>query len=360
MNNWLWIAFVAIAVTTVFVGVLTVGLSAILYWFDDRRRAARTAVAPGILERLGSTEPEWGEWYADLSRIEQYVARRTVATYLRRVRGNERRQLQKFGRETGLDERARSMLSGRLLITKLRGLVWLTLLEEPLSVRELRTNCTSQAETRAGAARLVQASDLPEASRDGTALICWSGDERLSLFAMDTLYQLNKFDATALLTLASTDGTWWNEGLLVQSLTVLGYCQSSEEIEQFEWLLSLLEHESPQVRTGTLIALGQHGWRQGLRNRVDIERTLTDPEPNVRIAAYELLGRWGDSSSIEWIRFGVLNDRDPRCRLAAARQLVGGNHALPDSSEADEAVQRTVSWARAEITTTRRVATGWS
>ncbi|ADD04715.1 uncharacterized protein Nmag_1131 [Natrialba magadii ATCC 43099] len=358
MNGLLWTVFVVIAVVTVFVGFLTLSLSVFLFWFDGRRTAARAEIAPAILTRLDQDDPEWDGWYRELSLIERYVARQVVASYLRRIRGHERAQLVRFAEDVGIVDHARSLLGNPLLFNRLRGLVWLTLLEYPVSIERLRATSTSHPETRAAAARLLAVSDAPEASQNGTALLCWSGEDRLSTFGLDTLYQLNNTDATALLTLTATDGVWWDEGLLVQALTTLGYCQSTQELAQFEWLLPLLEHDSPRVRSATLIALGQHGWRWRLRDRIDVERALTDPEPQVRTAAYDLFSRWGDSDSIEWLQYGVVSDPDERSRLAAVRFLNRSGTSLPEAT--DDAVVRTIDWVRAEHATQRRVTTGWT
>ncbi|ELY93840.1 hypothetical protein C483_04154 [Natrialba hulunbeirensis JCM 10989] len=358
MNGLLWTVFVGIVVVTVFVGIFTLSLSVFLFWLDRRRTAARTEIAPAILARLDRDDPEWNDWYQDLSLIERYVAREVVASYLRRVRGRERAQLVQFAEDVGLIDHARSLLGNPLLFNRLRGLVWLTILECPVSVERLRVTSTSHPETRAAAARLLAVSDVPEASQNGTALLCWSGEDRLSTFGLDTLYQLNSTDATPLLTLTATDGVWWDEGLLVQALTTLGYCQSTQELAQFEWLLGLLEHDSPRVRAATLIALGQHGWRWRLRDRIDVEQALTDPEPQVRTAAYDLLSRWGDSESLDWLQYGVASDPDERSRLAAARLLDRSGTPLPAAT--DDNVVRTIDWVRAEHAAPRRVTTGWT
>jgi HEAT repeat protein len=178
------------------------------------------------------------------------------------------------------------------------------------------------------------------------------------VFALDTLYRLNDDDATALLSLASSDGTWWNEGLLVQVLTVLGHCRSPSTLDRPDWLLSLLDHESSRVRAGALVSLARHGWRQSVREQVTISRALADPEPQVRIAAYELLGRWGDETALDWLQYGIQNDPNDRCRLAAARRLHASGRSLPTPST--DPVWRTVAWVRAEHKSPQRVATGWS
>ncbi|ELY98247.1 hypothetical protein C482_12032 [Natrialba chahannaoensis JCM 10990] len=358
MNGLLWAIFVVIAALTVLVGVLTLSLSVFLFWVDNRRTAARKEIAPAILARLDQGDPEWDDWYRELSPIERFVAREVVASYLRRVRGRERAQLVRFAEDIGLVDHARSLLANPLLFNRLRGLVWLSLLERPVSIERLRATSTSHPETRAAAARLLAVSDVPEASQNGTALLCWSGEDRLSTFGLDTLYQLNNTDATPLLTLTATDGVWWDEGLLVQALVTLGYCQSTQELVQFEWLLPLLKHDSPRVRAATLIALGQHGWRWELRDRIDIEQALTDPEPQVRTAAYDLLSRWGDSKSIDWLQYGVASDPDERSRLAAARLLDRSGASLPEV--ANEDVVQTIDWVRAEHAAPRRVTTGWT
>ena len=135
MTERLWIAFVVIVAATAVVGTGTLALSILLARFERRRKAAHRVVRPAILSRLHGPDPEWETWYDGLSRIERHVARRTVATYLRRLRGREREELTRFAEAVGIDERARSSLSSRLVLNRLRGLVWLALLERPVSRR---------------------------------------------------------------------------------------------------------------------------------------------------------------------------------------------------------------------------------
>lgn len=356
-------AFVTIVATTGAVGTLTLVTSAGLALFDRRRDRARPRLVEELFVRLDRPDPNWSGWVWELSLTERFVLRRLVARYLRQLRGGERDRLVALAEALGVGEDATALLSSRTVTNRLRGLVWLTLLERKVSTERLRECCTDHPATRAGAARLLSAAGGPDATRDATALLLWSGEERLSVFGLDTLYRLNRRDATPLLSHADAEAVWWSKGLVVQALTVLAHCQSTERTDQFAWLPALLDHDSPQVRAMALVAFARHGWRRELRERVDAERALADPEPAVRTAAYELFGQWADRESIDWLRYGVYNEPDDRARLAAARTLerTDGFEGLTErEGKLGEDAARTVAWAEAETRAPRRVATGWT
>ncbi len=356
-------AFVAIVAATGVVGGVALVASAVLALFDRRRERARPRLVEELFVRLDRPDPNWVGWVEGLSAVERLVLRRLIARYLRPLRGRERDRLVELADALGVGEGATDLLESRTVTNRLRGLVWLTLLERDVPIERLRERCTDHPATRAGAARLLSATGGPDAARDATSLLLWSGEERLSVFALDTLYRINRRDATSLLSHADAEATWWSEGLVVQALTVLAHCQATERTDRFAWLPALLNHDSPQVRATALSAFARQGWRRELRERVDAERALADPEPAVRTAAYELFGQWGDQESVDWLRYGVYNDPDDRARLAAARTLerVGGLGTVTDGTGGlGEAAARTVAWAGAERRAPRRVATGWT
>ncbi|WP_137290171.1 HEAT repeat domain-containing protein [Natronorubrum halophilum] len=353
-------AFVVIVSLCLFAGGLTLALSVVLFWFDQRRESVRAELLPVLFEQLEDPGPESVAWYGSLSVIEQYVVRRTIVRYLRRLQGSDHQQLVTLSSELGLDEQAISLLRSRFSFNTLRGLIWLTLLERPVSKELLQKHCTNRPDTRAAAARLICAVGDENAGGDGTALLLRDGDQPLSVYGIDTLYQLNKSNATPLLSNAEVDASWWDNSLLLQCLTVLAHCQSAERVEHFEWIPPLLSDDSPQIRAGALNAFERHGWRDVFREHVDIERVVADRYPEVRTAGYELLSQWGDRRAMEWLHYAVLNDPDDRSRLAAARTLVATGHDLPTPAESATDTIRTVEWARAELRSRRRVATGWS
>lgn len=367
--SWLRDAAIVIAIVCLSVAGVTLLISVVRYKLDHRRKTIRRQLLPELFARLGQSDPDWQEWYDDHSRFEQYVVRRVIAQYLRRLRGSERKQLQSFATGVGIDDRAVAQLKSRLLTTQLRGLIWLTLLDRPVPVDLLRTTSLDHPSTRSGAARLLYTAGTPDASDDGTALLLWQGDGRLSVFALDTLYRLNRVDASALTSKLVVDGQWWDDELVLQCLIVLAHCPIERRDDLHEWLATLLDHDSPEIRAAALSAYEQQGWQPEIRAQVDVEQVLADPNPSVRIACYELLGRWGDSSSIEWLRYAVVTDPNDRCRLTAARTLVRADAALPTVPdtvvEADEAAEtaveyvKAIDWARAEGWSPRRAAAGW-
>ncbi|NGM68056.1 HEAT repeat domain-containing protein [Natronolimnobius sp. AArcel1] len=352
--------FVVIVAVCLFVGALTFGLSVVRYWFDRRQEGARGDLLPELFAHLEEPGPETATWYDSLSRVEQYVVRQSIIQYLRRLEGSDHRKFVALSAALGLDEHARALCRRRSTFNTLRGLIWLTLLKQSPSTAFLRRHCMATPETRAAAARLLCTVDEDVADMDATALLLRDGETPMSVYALDTLYQLNRSDSTPLLAKAGADASWWNDQLLLQCLTVLSHCQSAEQIEQFAWLPPLLEAESPQIRAGALLAFARQGWRDAFREHVVVEDVLSDPEPEVRTAAYELLGQWGDRPALEWLRYGVYNDPDDRSRLAAARTLAARGDDLPMLAGPETETSRTIAWVQNEHRSRRRIATGWS
>ena len=366
MVSPLLVAAAAVAAVCLLVAAITLFISVIRFWLDQRREAIRTELMPELFVRLDQPDPDWAGWYESHSRLERYVIRVVVAQYLRRLRGYEHQQLLSLAAAAGVDDRADRSLDSWRLTRRRRGLIWLCLLERPVSTDRLRATCLGHSETRAAAARLLFVCEGETAADDGTSLLCFRNDERLSVFGLDTLYRLNRVDASALTSKLIVDGEWWDEELLLQSLLVLAHCRLERRSDLFEWLGELLEHDSPQVRAAALAAFERQGWSPEIRARVDIERALSDPDPGVRTACYDLLGRWGDRSSVEWLQYAVVTDPNERCRLTAARTLTRIGAALPSALDIDpetepaEVATAAIEWAQAESNPPRRASVGWS
>lgn len=368
MMSWLSDVAIAIAVVCLLVAAITLCIAVVRYSIDNRRETIRHELVPELFARLERSDPDWGPWYESHSRLERYVIRRVMVQYLRKLRGSEREQLLELATTVGIDDRAIRSLESWRLTTRLRGLIWLTLLERPVSVDRLRATSLDHPSTRAAAARLLLVCGGPNANEEATSLLLWRNDERLSVFALDTLYRLNQTDASALMSKLTVDGQWWDEELLLQCLLVVGHCRLEHRPELFEWLGTLLEHDSPLVRAAALSTFERQGWQPDVRQYVDIEQALSDPDPGVRIACYGLLGRWGDPTSIEWLQYAVVTDPNDRCRVTAARTLIKTGASLPIiESEADHAAETKVNaeseaaiaWAKAERKPPRRGAAGW-
>ncbi|THE64460.1 HEAT repeat domain-containing protein [Salinadaptatus halalkaliphilus] len=365
-----WLSDVAIAIVGIclLVAAITLCIAVVRYSIDTRRETIRHELVPELFARIDRSDPDWEHWYESHSRLERYVIRRVVAQYLRQLRGREREQLLALATAVGIDDRAIRSLESRRLTTRLRGLIWLTLLEQPVSVDRLRATSLGHPSTRAAAARLLLVCRGSNANEEATSLLLWQNEERLSVFALDTLYRLNQTDASALTSKLTVDGQWWDEELLLQCLLVLGHCRLERRPALFEWLGELLEHDSPSVRAAALSTFERQGWQPAVRQYVDIERIISDPAPGVRITCYALLGRWGDPTSVEWLQYAVVTDPNDRCRVTAARTLIRIGASVPViESEAARAADvegaaesaAAIAWANTERNPPRRGAAGW-
>ncbi|ELZ08321.1 hypothetical protein C479_13318 [Halovivax asiaticus JCM 14624] len=366
MTTWLGDVGIAIVGGCLLVASITFLVAVIRYSIDGRRETIRHELVPDLFAQLERSTPDWERWYETHSRLERYVIRQMIAQYLRKLRGSEREQLLELATAAGIDDRAVRSLESWRTTTRLRGLIWLTLLEQPVSVDRLRAASVGHSTTRAAAARLLLVCGGPNATEEATSLLLWRNDERLSVFALDTLYRLNQTDASALTSKLTAEGEQWDEALLLQCLLVLGHCRLERRPALFEWLGALLEHDSPAVRAATLSTFERQGWQPSVRQYVDVERILSDPDPGVRLTCYALLGRWGDSTSIEWLQYAVVTDPNDRCRVTAARTLDRIGASLPTidadagESEAPAHFAAAIAWANAELNPPRRGAAGWS
>lgn len=340
----LWGAVQMTVAALVGIGLVTYGLSVQRDRRDDLREDARDRVRHGLFDRLGGEEPGWEAWVGRLSHRERRALRGLLDGLLRDLRGREREQLVGLGLALGLDDRARANLGSDRIHVRLRALAWLALLEEPVDENRLFETCADDPRTRAAAARLLHACDHPRAGEFGTSLLIWEGGRPLSVFGLDTLYVLNRAGSTPLLYRGSTDAADWDSALLVQVCTVLRHCPSTDApTEAFDWLRGLLAHDSPTVRAAAVGAFAGRGWRPALRERIDAEALVADPDPAVREAAYGLLAAWGDRTATELLEGAVRGEENDRCRLVAVRSLYGNGVDAGDG--------RTWAWVRAEEAT---------
>ncbi len=195
--------FVVIVAICLFVGLFTLALSIARYWFDRREDATRPELRPKLFAYLEEPGPDAAAWYDSLSISEQYVVRRQILEYLRRLEGSDHRKFVALSAALGLDDRAVSLCTRRSEFNTLRGLIWLTLLKQSMPTEFLRRHCMATSETRAAAARLLCAVDEETTGMDGTALLLQDGEQSLSVYGLDTLYQLNRSDSTPLLSKAA-------------------------------------------------------------------------------------------------------------------------------------------------------------
>lgn len=333
---------VGLGATTVVVGAGTAALA----WRNHRRTrrddAIRDSLKEGLFDRLFEPEPGWDDWVATLSGPERTQLRVLLEGYLRQLTGTEHQRLRGLAAALGVTADARAGLDRRR--GRFRALTWLALLGEPVDPDVLEAACGTNARHRAAAARVLYESEHADAAVAGTELLLADGSEPLSAFGMDTLYRLNNGAHTPLLGLASERAGSWTERLLVQVLIVLRHCTVADGDGSLDWLLALLDHDEPRVRSATLGVVERHGWRPQFRGRVDVEALLSDPELAVRQDAYLLLASWPDEDAAAWLTdsLDVESDRE---LLAVVRALSLQRSApLPTEGRAGPFAD----WVRAE------------
>jgi len=331
------------------IGTVTIVLSAVRARQDQRRTQRRNRVREGLVDRLFEPEPDWEQWVAELSGAERRELRWVIDAYLRRFRGSEREKLCALAEALDLPTRARGGLRSRS--RRFRSLTLLAALGEPVEDSLLRQHCTATREDRAAAARVLHESGVENADRLGTELLLAETSEPLSAFGLDTLYQLNHGSGTPLLSLAVERADQWGVRLRIQVLIVLTLCQANEPAGRFRWVLPLLDHDSPRMRTAATQVMGTHGWRGGLREEFAIDEQFTDPHLPVRQATYHALAAWGDDESASRLDEALFTESTQRGLLAVCRALRAhpGVQRLP----ANQFIEPYTEWVTAETHTGR-------
>ncbi|MFB6295247.1 MAG: HEAT repeat domain-containing protein [Halobacteriales archaeon] len=344
----LWVGITILSLL-VAVGAITITAS-IYYRLGDRRReAVRSDVRYGILERMSSDEPDWEGWVADLSEVESEVARTELDTYLRSTEGEEHDRLRECGDALGIPSDAREMLATEKRHRKLQALSWLALLEEAPDPATLRETCTADSDLRAAGARVLHEADHPAARSVGTELLLGNGDLTLSVYGLDTLYQLHRATPAPLFERAATEYPDWRPSLIIQILTVLRHCGVAGRDAPREWIVELTDHDLPAVRAAAVTALEPGGWRTDLRETVDIDRLVEDSDATTRRAVYAMLAEWDDEPALEALADAAVTDPDQRARVRALEPLVDRPElASPGAAGAgDDRYERAWAWARA-------------
>lgn len=344
----LWVGII-IAALLVAVATITI-IASIYYRLGDRQReAVRSDVRYGILQRMSANDPDWEAWVADLSAVESEVARTELDTYLRSTEGEEHDRLRDCGDALGIPSDARAMLADGKRHRKLQALSWLALLEEPPDPTILRETCTADSDLRAAGARVLHEADHPAARSVGTELLLGNGDRSLSVYGLDTLYQLHRTNPTPLFERAAAEYPDWRPSVIIQVLTVLRQCGVAGRDAPKEWIVELTDHDHPAVRAAAVTALEPEGWRAALRETVDINRLLEDSEATVRRAVYVMLAEWEDEPALEAMADGAIAEPDQRARVRALEPLVDRpDLASPGAAgPAQERYERAWAWVRA-------------
>lgn len=325
-----WLVVVLGSLLVAALGVI-LGQSLWRYYRTRQREAVRTPIRESILNRTYAADPAWNDWVATLSARERSVAEEELDRLLRTVSGDETAVLADLAAALEIPERAREAVLHGDRYDRLDGLTWLTLLEQPLAPGVLEEHCTDTADERAAAARLLLASDHPQAMPVGLDLLYADCDAPLSVFGLDTLYRLAEHDPAAVIDRTIAEGIDWDDQVLVQTLIVVAELGAGNDRTDVSWLTTLLDHESPAVRAGTARALARYGWQDPLRRRFDPQGLVTDPDPEVRAAAYEMLGAWGDADALETLVAAAGSEPDDHARARAARALCDHPEAIPSS-----------------------------
>lgn len=319
-------AFAAVSAAVIAVGATTVSLSVVNAHRRGRREAAREQIRGELFEELYADEPDWDAWTGDLGRGERGELLDLLDAYLRRLRGEERERLRSLAETLGIHARARrSLAHGE---DRLEGLTWLALLGEPIDPERLRRHADTTV-LRAAAARVLYESDQPDAPVVGTDLLLGEGQQPLTAFGLDTLYRLNHGGETPLLRAAAERADAWDPRVVEQTLAVLRFCQIVEPGERFAWVVPLLDHDAPRVRLGAMGVVERHGWREGFRERIDIDARFADPHPSVRIGAFAALASWADDEALETLRRHLADAETDRERLLGTRYLAAAAPTVP-------------------------------
>lgn len=327
---------------------VTVGITVQKRRNDQHHDHIRQRVRAEMFERQEQTDSSWEEWIDSLSATEREILGSVVERYLRLVTGSQEEKLLEVADALELGSRADARLDRSAVIPRLRALATLSVLSYPVAVSRLEATCTDTQRVREAAARLLyeRREEYPDAGIRGTEFLLWNGTDPLSIYGLDTLALLNSGSETPLLTLAETAADTWDQAVLVQVCRVLERTQTVDPEASFEWLLPLFSASDSTVRAAAVRALTPHGWRENLRDRTDIDALITDPDPQVRRAAYEVLAEWGDEVARDTLVRGISQETDSRCQLIALR----GAAELDINPSVDDDIwpEETWTWLQAE------------
>lgn len=340
--EWVLWGTIVLLSALVAVALLTVGKSLTTAWRDRRLDAVRPAVRTGVFDRLFADDPAWEEWVVGLDRYERAVALALVDDLLRTVRGGSRRRLVDLAVALGALDGVRRDLREEGEYERLRALTWLTLLGKPLHHDTLAAHAADTPALRAASARLLAEHDDETATEAELDLLLAPG-EPLTVLGIDTLARLTRHDPAPLLLRLRERRTVWPAALIEQVLIAARHASPTTDPDAVAWVTELLDREEPLVRAGACDLLAAYGWQLTVRDGVDVDRTLDDPDPGVRIAASRMLARWGDDAALSRLERAAREESDDRARLAAVRGL--SNDRLAPYGPAP--FIRTVRWVRA-------------
>lgn len=319
---------------------LTMGLSVVAHRRDRHREQMVEQVRTELLDRLNRDDPGWASWVAQLDEAGEEVVVEHVEMYLDMLIGSDREQLLELADALALLETAREAIENGDLYDRCRGLRLLDVLGESVEPSWLMPRISTARMEREAAAPVLRRHPDGHALALGLLL----DGEYLTGFGLETLSELVDDDpiptVERLQELHSTD-------LLAQVLLVLSARQSQDEEPPIDPIVDLLDHEEARIRARACLVLGTFGWRDNLKQVIDIDRLLTDV-PEVRIATYRMLAGWRDETARRYLRGALDDETDRRARIVLVRSLVqhgrrGDRFALAGLVEPD-----LLTWANLE------------
>ena len=335
-------AAVVIASLLLSVLALTVGYSLFRARRRRRRDAVRENLREGLLERLyGADDPSWVAWADTLSDRERSVLEELLDAYLRELDGADARRLTGLGAALGIGDRARRRLESDDSSARLDALTWLALLRDAPDVSTLAAHCTGSPRERAAATRALYVSEHEDIASVGVDLLLNDSPDAFSVFGIDTLYRVAESNPGPLFERAASDYDDWDPALQAQVLLVCRRLNTVVGDADLSWVLDLTASPAERTRIEAIRALGGFGWKQSLRNRVDVDALTDDQSPTVRASAYRTLGEWGNEDAMNALRVAAAEEHDERARVVAARELVGHY----DEAAVPESLRGAWSWA---------------
>lgn len=298
---------------------------------DTRQARRRKRLRADLLEYLEADQNARHQWGKSLTDRERYTLASILEHYLRVLDGTQRKALVDLANELDIGDRANAQLDAPSLPPKLDALTTLALLEYPISKKRLIDTTRDNQRTREAAARLLyhRSDEFDDTTELGTRLLIWNGQEPLSIYGLDTLATLNTGPTSPLLSYAATNISGWDEEVIMQVCLVLEQVEQIDPEEPIEWVLQLLSHQNSGVRAAAIRGLKHQGWRRSIREQLDVDALLSDPDKNVRQATFEVLAYWGDAESESILREAVMHEEDKRCQLVCLGGLLDLEADIP-------------------------------
>ncbi|MFB6227789.1 MAG: HEAT repeat domain-containing protein [Halobacteriales archaeon] len=194
-------------------------------------------------------------------------------------------------------------------------------------------HCTGTPRERAAATRVLYVTEFENIASVGVDLLLGNSPSPFSVFGIDTLYRVAETDPEPLFARAAADYRGWDPALQAQVLLVARRLNTVVGDADLSWVVDLADSPAERTRIEAIRTLGGFGWRQPLRDQVDVDALTSDPSPAVRTSVYRTLGEWGDQDATDALLKTVADETDKRARFTAAQELVGhcDDDVIPES-----------------------------